>query len=357
MSEFKIQVVRLGKIGKHPNADTLSITQVLGNYPVVLKSGTFQPGDLAVHIPPDSLVPVDHPAFSFLANKATNGFCRIRFSKIRNVPSYGFLVPLSDVTFPEQSGRDLYGQEIYEGMDVQELLGVQKYEPGPCYQLGGEIAGEHISLPQGGVVPHYDIFGLRKYERLFEDGERVIVTEKIHGSNGRWIFLNDELYCGSRTRFRRDSVWNRMAEKYDLKATLEMVPGIVLYGEVYGSKIQDLTYGIDDQRVVFFDIYDTRTGTWWDSDRFRIFCRAFNLPAVPVLYDGPFELDRMYEYAEGGSILHMDNYAARKPGCAGNFHVREGIVVRPAEERWDQRLGRVFLKLPGEGYLLRKQAA
>lgn len=38
-------------------------------------------------------------------------------------------------------------------------------------------------------------------------------------------------------------------------------------------------------------------------------------------------------------------------------HVREGIVVKPIKERWDQDIGRVFLKLAGEGYLLRKEAA
>ncbi len=38
------------------------------------------------------------------------------------------------------------------------------------------------------------------------------------------------------------------------------------------------------------------------------------------------------------------------------FHVREGVVVKPLVERWDQEVGRVFLKQPGEGYLLRKGA-
>jgi len=35
-------------------------------------------------------------------------------------------------------------------------------------------------------------------------------------------------------------------------------------------------------------------------------------------------------------------------------HVREGIVVKPLTERWSSTIGRVFLKQPGEGYLLRK---
>lgn len=40
----------------------------------------------------------------------------------------------------------------------------------------------------------------------------------------------------------------------------------------------------------------------------------------------------------------------------GADHVREGFVVKPIRERQDPRLGRVFLKMAGEGYLLRKGA-
>ena len=37
-------------------------------------------------------------------------------------------------------------------------------------------------------------------------------------------------------------------------------------------------------------------------------------------------------------------------------HVREGIVIKPTVERYDNHFGRVILKLPGEGYLTRKGA-
>lgn len=31
------------------------------------------------------------------------------------------------------------------------------------------------------------------------------------------------------------------------------------------------------------------------------------------------------------------------------------MVVRPVKERWDDRIGRVVLKIHGEGYLTRKE--
>jgi len=331
MGDFKVQVVQIGKVGKHPNADTLSITQVCGRYPVIFKTGCFEPGDYAIHIPPDALVPLDRPEFSWLESDVVKKFHRVKFAKLRGVPSYGFLIPV-----PENV-------TVIPGQDVRHLLGVEKYDPGPCYQLGGEIAGEHMSVPQGGIVPHYDIEGLRRNEKIFTPGEEVVITEKIHGSNGRWVHLDGQLFCGSRTRFRRESVWNKMAEKYGLASVLGANEGLVLYGEVYGKSIQDLTYDLEEQRCAFFDIYDTRKGLWWNWDELARFCAAYGLPTAPVLYRGPFHLELAYAMAEGKSTIAS--------------HVREGIVIKPPVERWDQEIGRVFLKLPGEGYLLRKQAA
>lgn len=337
MTEFRVQVVRLGKIGKHPNADTLSITQVHGNYPVILKTGAFSPGDLAVHIPPDALVPVDREEFSWLADKATNGLHRVRYSKLRGVPSFGFLVPL-----PGTPNGD---EALSEGQEVRHLLGVTKYDPGPCYQMEGQ--GEMLTCPVGDMVPYYDIEGLRKYEQLFAPGEPVVITEKIHGSNGRWVWVDGQLYCGSRTKFRQASVWNRMAEKYGLDGILSKHPGLVLYGEVYGKGIQDLTYGKEEPEVLFFDAYDTRSGKWLNVYDVSTFCIVERLPHVPILYEGPFNLQSAYSMAEGLSTI------------VGANHVREGIVVKPVQERWDSEGlgGRVFLKLPGEGYLLRKEQA
>lgn len=332
MTEFRVQVVQIGKVGKHPNADNLSITQVGGRYPVVFTTGSFLPGSLAVHVPCDALVPVEREEFSWLAPKATNGVYRVRATKLRGIPSFGFLVPL-----PVQPNGD---EALSVGQDVRHLLGVTKYDPGPAFQLIGGGDMETCSLAE--MIPHYDIEGLRKYESLFTPGEQVMVTEKIHGTNGRWVYVDGKLSCGSRTKFRSNSVWNRMAEVYFLKDLLSVPEhhGLVLYGEVYGEGIQDLTYETKGQRVAFFDVYDTRRGKWWDCQAIASFCLNNSLPHVPVLYRGPFDLAKCYSMAEGTSTMAPS-------------HVREGIVVKPMFGRWDQEIGRVFLKLPGEGYLLR----
>lgn len=329
MSEWKVQVIRIGKVGKHPNADTLSITQANG-YPVCFKTGAFEPGSLAIHVCVDSVVDTRLPWFSWLADKAkTDHTYRVRAEKLRNVPSYGFFVPPGEVP----GGEALTGGQL-----VHIQLGVSKYDDGSDYITDGCVAGPGVH------VPHYDIEGLREYKNLFTPGEKVSVTEKIHGANGRWLHNGASLHCGSRTKWREGSVWNSIAARYGIEAVLSAPEnhGLVLYGEVFGKGVQDLDYGQKEPALRCFDVYDSNTGTWWDTDRLFIWCLANGLPAVPELYRGPYDAEAMMNMAEGQTTFPAS-------------HVREGIVVKPLVERWDNEIGRVFLKLPGQGYLLRKQ--
>lgn len=88
MSEFHVEVVRIDKIGKHPNADALEITHVRGQYPVIVKLGQFREGDLAVHVPVDAIMSPDDSQWDFL-----DGHYHIKAKKIRGILSLGMLVP------------------------------------------------------------------------------------------------------------------------------------------------------------------------------------------------------------------------------------------------------------------------
>lgn len=52
----EVNVVRVGPVTTHPNADKLELTMV-GGYQMVIGKDQFKEGDLAVFIQPDSVVP------------------------------------------------------------------------------------------------------------------------------------------------------------------------------------------------------------------------------------------------------------------------------------------------------------
>jgi RNA ligase (TIGR02306 family) len=321
MSEFHIQVVRLGAVEPHPDADTLSITLVHGGYPCIIRTGELHEGELAVYVPVDALVPVDRPATAFLAPRAKKGFARIRALRLRGIFSMGLLLPAEP------------GWE--EGQDVRALLGIEKYEP-------PEPSAAEEAAPELSILPVYDLDGLRRWPNLLQEGEEVVLTEKVHGANGRACWHEGALRVGSRNQMKLtegDTIWARLARAWGLEEKLRDSP-YALYFEVYGP-VQDLRYGKGELRGAVFDVLELRSRRWLDVDEADAFVASLGLPRVPVLHRGPWSA-ALCALAEGPTVI------------GEGAHVREGFVVRPVRERVDRRAGRVVLKLHGEGYLLRK---
>lgn len=331
MSEFHVEVVRLGPIEKHPNADALQITNVHGGYPCISQLGAFTEGELAVYVPVNALVDTTRPEFAFLAGRPVE---RIRAKKLRGIFSMGLLVPA-----PEGSK---------EGDNVAEALGVTKWEP-PAERVN--TSSPPAPQPGGLTIPVYDLEGLRRHlsgsDPVLVEGEEVIITEKIHGANARIVKTADGVvHVGSRTQWKLeefDDLWwpaMRASEMVDLLGDPSVPAGLVVYGEVFGP-VQDLGYGVTGKIAQFraFDMYDAVLGRWLDDAEFRYICDS-SIPTVPGLYRGPWSRD-LLSLAEGPSTL------------AG--HTREGFVVRPVRERFHRRVGRVVLKMVGEGYLTRKE--
>lgn len=329
-TEHDVRVVRLGDIRKHDNADSLGITDVDGR-PCIVRLGGWAPGDLAVYVPIDSLVPVADPRFAFLGDKHrqdAQGRCRIRAARLRGVFSMGLLVK------PDAG--------MVEGDDVRERMGIGVYEPGEAFSLSPDAE------PDPGFLPVYDIESARKWAAaVLTDGEEVVLTEKIHGANGRFAWHRDRMWCASRTRFPKQAageMWWTVAERAGLPDKLrEVCPGVAVYGEVYGQ-VQDLKYGRTGAHLVLFDALDIPTRRWLDYDDLGALAARLDLPTVPELYRGPWTSD-LAALAEGDSVLGAS---------AGAKHVREGWVLKPVRERVHDRLGRVILKRHGEGFLTRK---
>lgn len=342
MSTFIVPVVRIEKIEKHPNADTLSITEAEG-CPVIFRTGDYQVGDLAVYVPVEAVVPTERPEFAFLASKEGQTTARIKAKKLRGIFSMGLLVK------PPEGADELNSIPKAEpGLDLAAWYGIVKYvEPEKNMKLGGRAERAVDSH----TAPIYDIESHRKYKHLYAEGEEVAITEKIHGCNGRFVWRQADgeeaprLFVGSRNFFLKEddsAVWWKVARMHNLAEKLSCFPDVVVYGEVYGQ-VQDLKYGTtqeDPIRFAAFDAYDKSKGRYLDWAEFRLLMTALEIPTVPVLYVGPYSLEKVQELAQGNSAIADQ--------------IKEGCVIKPVVNRWDHHLGRVITKLVGEQYLLRK---
>lgn len=386
-STHRVPVFKLGELLPHPTPETTSLSLAkIADTDYVYCANTQEwknrVGTLVCWIPPDSLVDVAREEFSFLAvdakwlpdcTKSPAGtHALVKAKKLRGVVSYGLLVPAPT--------------GLAEGDDAAEALGVIHYEPVALTDNGkqkGWATGGEVAKPPSGVYPKYDVDAFMAYGRkVFQPGEAVYVTEKIHGSNGRFVFKDEVMYCGSRTEWKREfptppqitleeltekignadrakEVYERAVVNFQPKRNMwwtaldsvptlcvycENNPGYTVYGEVYGSVQKGFSYGVPAGEVRFaaFDIL-RRNGTWMDSQEFLDTCRKWNIPTVPVISESiAFDFDAVVKLAEGKTTI---------PGAT---HIREGVVVAPVKERWENRLGRVKLKVINPEYSLMK---
>ena len=345
MATFESRVYALG-IEAHPNADRLELAAVGGFRSVVVK-GQFQNGDLAAYIPEAAVCPDWLIAELGLEGKlAGSRHNRVKAVKLRGALSQGLVYPVRDGC--------IRGQPVSIGDDVTELLELVKYEPPIPIAMQGEVR------PVFGATPHYDIENIKKYPDELQEGEPVVVTEKLHGSwcclgwhpehgeivtskgmadQGKALFLND---ANANNLYVR--TWHAHAEAFQKARAKLATPEQAFYvlGEVYGRGVQDLHYGHPNPAFAVFDGYigEPGKGRYLTHSELRAGLDGL-FPLVPVAYEGPFSTTKLAELTDGHTLLKAD-------------HIREGVVVKPQRERESAEFGRVILKSVSANYLTRR---
>ena len=133
MSEANI--IKIGPVTAHPNADKLELTQV-GGYQMVVGKGQFKEGDLAVFVQPDCVVPQTEP-FKFiwqdhvgLDGTVPESRRRVTPRRFRKEWSEGLLVPFSELMteFRHNAMRQGVSEITFSvGDDVADILGITRY--------------------------------------------------------------------------------------------------------------------------------------------------------------------------------------------------------------------------------------
>jgi RNA ligase (TIGR02306 family) len=328
MSSLIVPVATIEALTPHTNADALELAQVLG-WQVVVRKGEYTTGQKVVYFPIDTLLPLDvserFGVTKYLARQ------RIRCARLRGEPSFGLVV------VPDQDWA--------VGTNVAEHYGAQKYEP-PMRATAGDAEQEHPLF-----VVYTDVENMRNFPTMFAPGEDVLVSEKIHGTNARVGSIEGHLLAGSmRLRRKRPPDDHLATSIYWFPLTLPPVctlietlgrahRQVILFGEVYGRKIQSFQYGLAN--TIDFRAFDLLLdGRYVDWPDFLTLCAHYGVGTVPVLATLSFDLGEIRRLSEGKTQL-----------MTTDAHIREGVVVRPLRERHDPLVGRVILKYISDSYL------
>lgn len=356
MSTFEVKVRTLDNILPHPNADKLELA-VIGGYHAVVKKGEFKPGDLALYIPTDSVIRMDVAEGlgiqPYLVGKQKN---RVKAIRLRGEVSQGIVVPFD--VFDSVMVKLGFGYQSHKAdVDYANELAIIKYEEEIPIEMQGHIR------PWPEYLDHYDVENVNHPDcfHLLRAGEEVVATEKLHGTNmavsiGPGLDEGEQVFVCSRRLAIKESENNLYwiaARKHNLPETLRQMASelgpfwgdgiavfdITIRGEVVG--IQDIKYGFTRSDPGFYAFDIRLNGRYLDPEEFELMCRKYHIPRVAEVFRGPYDYDLLKRLAQMPSAM--------------NGELREGIVVRPMEERADLKVGRVILKFLNEDYLTRKE--
>jgi len=151
---------------------------------------------------------------------------------------------------------------------------------------------------------------------------------------------------------RRSLYWQPMTKPmedmletlYVLHANYMAFDSVTVYGEIFGTKVQAMDYGVEG--AMGYRVFDIAVGgeflDWKDVKRF---CDYHKIPTVPLLYEGPFRAALVDELMNGPTTVCGEEEIR----CS--FKGREGIVVTPLEEQYDEELqDRLILKAVSPDY-------
>ncbi|MFG2252229.1 RNA ligase (ATP) [Streptomyces mirabilis] len=337
-------------VHEHPNADALELAQV-GLYRAVVAKGAYRTGESAVYIPKQSVLPTTLiEELGLTGRLAGSGSDRVKAVRLRGELSQGIVCrpkALADVDLARAPA---------DGTDFAEAIGIVKWVPPIPPTMNGDVE----SAPD--LLPWVDIENIQRYPDIFTPGENIVLTEKLHGSACLLTYLADQdrVHVSSKgfgaksLALKEDSrnLYWRAVHAHGVAAAAARLAErlgarrVGIFGEVYGAGVQDLSYGADGRREslghAVFDVSAEVAGEvrWLDAAELL----DGELPLVPRLYEGPYDIDRVLEFASG-----------RETVSGHALHLREGVVIRPAVERYSPVTGgRAIAKAVSPAYLTRK---
>jgi len=297
-------------------ADKIEKARVLG-WECVVKKGIYHEGDLVVFVETDTKVPKKYLS----DNPEDTELVRLTVVKMKGQISQGLVLPLS--ILPEEIIPE-------EGLDVMELIGVEKYEK--------KIPQNMMGLLKGGFpnfIAKTDEVRIQSEPELIQKlwGLPFYITQKMDGTSCT-IYNNGEVHVCSRnyevgrsqqTYHEKNSnasenVYWRIVDKYNLE---NIIPeGYYIQGEIFGSGINGNNMGLDGIEFNVFNVGKIGEGRL-PYPEIMMFCNDYGLKLVPVLLEHSnfqISIPELELLSNGFHYITNDS-------------LQEGIVVRSFDQR------------------------
>lgn len=339
MSELRIEATVIDEVIPHPNADNLDLLR-LGAYTVCEPKGKYTIGQIVAHFPPDMLIPNVLATQLGVANYLKDAIypgdvykskCRVAAIRLRGCPSFGFVLATKWAYTP---GEDM----------TPRFHGVKYEQPDPVWWATSQ---PEKGDPRFHIYTDIQSYRNSKYTDAIPEGVEVRITEKIHGTNSRVGVLEGNFMCGSHkcpvkeldSKGNSSLFWGPLNAGLATNNLRDMLlclseggDTVIAFGEIFGSKVQCMDYGIAGNNG--YRLYDISVnGRYLDWQQVEYYTQRFCVPTVPLLYRGPFSHELVAKFVDGPTTIVPSDSIKSK------FKGREGIVITPLTESFSPSLG------------------
>lgn len=316
----KLATIRkISEINAIEGADAIEVATVDG-WKVVVKKGEFKVDDFVIFCEIDSWIP--HELAPFLSKgkepREYNGVKgeKLRTVKLRGQISQGLILPFTaSIAIKIGAGPGAKFSD-YEGVDVTEILGIQRWAFPSLRVVAGKVKGNFPS-----VIPKTDqerIQNIRHNDFFLDEWE---ITEKLEGSPMTCYLIDGQFGVCSRNidleRDENNSFW-KVAIEQDIENKMRStgMDNFTIQGELVGPGVQGNIYNLDKLDYFVYDVYNIqgnekyglKSESYLDARRRWVIVNNMGLKNVPVL-DVLFEIDYvsknyLLKMAEGKSVLY-----------------------------------------------------
>jgi hypothetical protein len=386
----------------HPNADRLQLGNCYGHQ--VVTGLNAKSGDIGIFFPPDGQLSLEYCEENKLLKKDGGYFDdnrRVRAQKFRQEKSEGLWMPISSLDY-----TGAFDVSVGDMLDILNGHAIcNKYETKRT-RVAGNKNRNRVAVHNMYFKKHIDTEQFRFFKESIPDNSYIIITEKLHGTSGRYghvlcetprkwwqrllrikpkleysyllgsrnVILNSkvnpytgESYYGNE-QFRYDSVHGLTLHKgetiyYELVGDCGVDKPIMpahpvkdkevkaKYGESMRYQYGQLpgTTGLYVYRITMVNEEGVVTELSWQQVKQR--CHELGLKYTPelksVFYNKEHEVSSP-EY----TMENWVNLETEGPSTLDPTHIREGVVIRVEHEtgtRWYKNKSFTFGVL--EGYI------
>lgn len=293
------------KVSPHPKADRLQLGSVAGGHTIVCGLDT-RDGDMGVYFPCDGALSEDFCLTHNLYNESARrrldldvdsgkkyGFFdhngRVRAQSFRGVKSDGFWMPISCL--------ESYGDpsSFKEGDTFTEVGGVEicrKYiNPATLRVMRGNRQGARVRQDTPTFPKHPDTTQWRFVKGTIPDDAVIYITEKVHGTSGRFGLVWDEVPRKWWEFWKPTHNWVYLNGSRNV--ILEKTSGTGFYGtnDFRYKAVEGLVGKLAKGEIIYFELVG-----WLSEDRPIMPPHERNGKEMYYSYGCPRGVCRMYVY-------------------------------------------------------------